>query len=38
VRWDLADERGTRVADGVYFCRLSVDARPAGQRRVVVVR
>lgn len=38
VLWDLTDERGAQVPDGVYFSRLSLDGRPAGQRRVVVMR
>ena len=23
IEWDLRDERGTRVASGVYFCRIA---------------
>jgi hypothetical protein len=37
VRWDLADETGARVANGVYFAVLAVDGRAVANRRVVVV-
>jgi hypothetical protein len=38
IRWDLRNERGEPVRDGVYFARLSIDGHSAGQRRVVVMR
>ena len=37
VVWNLADERGTTVNAGMYFCRFSVDGRSAGTRRLIVV-
>jgi flagellar hook assembly protein FlgD len=42
ARWDGRDERGHRVAAGVYFYRLDADGRQAGPtqstRRLVVLR
>jgi len=38
LRWDLADDQGAPVPDGVYFCRLWVDGQPAGGQRLVVAR
>jgi hypothetical protein len=35
--WDGADERGSRVASGVYFCRLSIGSR-IESRKVVLMR
>jgi hypothetical protein len=37
ARWDLRDERRLRVPAGLYFCRLTVDGREAGTRRLVVL-
>ena len=36
--WDLSDERGRRVAAGVYLIRLDVDGRKVESRKVTVVR
>ncbi|MFO7675853.1 MAG: kelch repeat-containing protein [bacterium] len=33
--WNLADERGGRVANGIYFCRLSVGGRSVSQKLVI---
>ena len=38
IRWDLEDDRGSVVPDGVYFLRLTVDGRAAGARKILVVR
>ena len=38
LTWDLRDDRGQRVANGVYFARLMVAGQPAGDQRIVVVR
>jgi glucose/arabinose dehydrogenase len=35
--WDLADERGARVAPGVYFVTLAVDTGERSTRRLVVL-
>lgn len=37
VRWDLSDERGARVAGGLYFARLDAGGRTL-TRRIVAVR
>lgn len=36
--WDLADDRGARVAPGVYLAALRVDGAVRATRRVIVVR
>ena len=36
--WDLRDDRRATVGSGIYFFRLLVDGRPAGERRLMVVR
>jgi hypothetical protein len=38
LRWDLHDDDGRRVPGGLYFARLTVDGRSAGERRIVVLR
>ena len=38
VGWDSRDDRGTRVAAGTYFARLSVNGRPAGDKKMTVLR
>jgi hypothetical protein len=38
IAWDLTDTNGGKVATGVYFCRLLVDGRSAGVRRLLVLR
>ena len=36
VAWDLRDEGGARVADGIYFMRLEVEGRRITRRIAVV--
>jgi hypothetical protein len=36
--WDLRDDHGAPVRSGVYFARLTVAGRPAGDQRIVVLR
>jgi hypothetical protein len=38
LRGDLHDDDGRRVPGGLYFARLTVDGRSAGERRIVVLR
>jgi hypothetical protein len=38
LRWDLHADDGRRVPGGLYFARLTVDGRSAGERRIVVLR
>jgi len=36
VRWDGRDDRGRRVANGTYFCRLGSAGQVRGERRIVL--
>jgi len=38
VVWDLTNDAGAAVPNGVYFCRLLVDGAPVGTQRVLVLR
>ena len=38
VAWDSRNERGLRVATGVYYARLLVDDDPKGSTKMVVLR
>jgi hypothetical protein len=38
IHWDLKDADGAAVPTGVYFCRVVVNGRPTGGRKILVMR